>query len=192
MGAQHEHGGSNPAAAAPQQVQIRRLTDGDLPALRALDASQARRDAAAGLGHSTPASNLAPPRLTPAAFAAYVADGCSVVAVRDERVVGYLLARPLAYVDERPLSVWVDDVVVHSDFRSCAIAEGLLRALQGWARAEGVRALLTRLVAEDEVARTLHRSIGVEPHAKDALICRLDGRWSAPPTTPGSASTRNG
>ena len=174
MGGQNESGGSTPVAAEPQRVQIRRLRDGDLPAIRALDAALVRGDAA-GLPQSQPASSLAPRRLTLAAFTTYVTDGCSVVAVCDNRVVGYLLARPLAYADERPLSVWVDDVAIHPDFQLSGIAESLYRALQRWARAEGVRALLTRLVAEDQVAQALHRSIGFEPHAMDALIWRADG-----------------
>ena len=157
MGADGGPAGSvDSVSAEARRVTVRRLCADDVAAVRPFDGTISRR-------------------FSPGVLAAYVADGCSVVAVLDDRMVGYLLARPLAYEDDRPLSVWVDVVEVHPEWRRRGIAGNLYGALGRWARSSGVRAVLTRVNGDDHAALLLHRSLGFEPHANDALIWRLDG-----------------
>lgn len=174
MEADGAEGWPGPSDTERSPLMIRCLRADDFPALRALDDAVANGRDAASLGEQRSARPIAQPHLTPAAFAAYVADGCCAVAALDGRVVGYLLARPLAYLDERPLSVWVDDITVEPDRRRCGIATALYRGFGEWARTAGIRAVLTRVGIDDQVGQALHRRVGFEPRSTDALIWRLD------------------
>lgn len=101
---------------------------------------------------------------------------CALVAVSDQagQVIGCLLAEPIAYDDARPLTLWVDALVVAPSFRRRGVARMLYCTLGDRARASGAKGILTRLPAEDNGALRLHQRVGFKPHAGDALLWRLD------------------
>jgi GNAT superfamily N-acetyltransferase len=109
----------------------------------------------------------------PPLFTEYLRDGGSFVALADGVVVGYLLAQPLAYEGDAPLTLWIEAVVVHPAWRRRGIATALYRALGDWARAGGVTGALTRLPGDDPPAQALHRRAGFAPHREDLLLWRL-------------------
>ncbi|HEV2109464.1 MAG TPA: GNAT family N-acetyltransferase [Thermomicrobiales bacterium] len=101
-------------------------------------------------------------------------DCCSYVAEIDGHCVGYLLVQSISYLDGKPLTLWIDDLAVHPDHRRRKIATALYRELGTWARAEGVKAILTRIPPDNAAARALHQQIGFEDHATGTLVWRLD------------------
>jgi GNAT superfamily N-acetyltransferase len=145
---------TGPAAPPAGPPQIRPARPEDEPALHAIG------------GAAT--SMAAPP-----SFAAYLRDGGSFVALVDGAVVGYLLAQPLAYDGDTPLTLWIEAVVVHPAWRRRGIATTLYHALESWARAMGVAGALTRLPGDDPAAQALHRRVGFAPHRDDLLLWRL-------------------
>ena len=106
-------------------------------------------------------------------LASLVDAGCSWIAELDGRPVGVLLAKPIAFAGEAPLTVWVEEVVVHPPERRRGIATTLYRALGEWARVAGVRGVLTRVDPDDAAAVSLHRRVGFEAHATGTLLWQL-------------------
>jgi L-amino acid N-acyltransferase YncA len=100
--------------------------------------------------------------------------GGSYVAEINGMCVGYLLVQSISYRDGKPLTLWIDDVAVHPDYRQRKIATLLYKELGAWARMEGVKAILTRISPENAVARALHRQFGFEEHATGTIVWRFD------------------
>jgi GNAT superfamily N-acetyltransferase len=94
--------------------------------------------------------------------------------VEDGEPVGCLLAQPISYCDDAPLTVWVDDLAVRPERRRRGVATALYRAFGAWASGVGVRAALTRVPPDDPAARALHRRVGFAAHATGALVWRFD------------------
>ena len=146
------------------------MTDvADRPVIRPLRASD--RDALVAI--DAPAGAV-PSAAAPDTFGAHVQAGCSFVAELRAAPVGYLLAQPIAYRDDRPLTLWVEAVAVHPAYRRRGIAGALYREFGARARAAGATAVLTRVAPDDAAGLALHRRAGFTPHATGALIWRLD------------------
>lgn len=139
---------------------IRPAQPDDEPALRALDEAAT--------------SVAAPPVSFPSAFAAYLEDGGSFVATVGDVVVGYLLALPLAYDGDVPLTLWIEAIVVHPTWRRRGVATALYHALGTWAQSSGVAAALTLLPADNLAALALHRRVGFTPHRDELALWRFD------------------
>ena len=99
--------------------------------------------------------------------------GCAWVAELDGQPIGVLLAQPIAFVDDAPLTFWVEEIAVRPDQRRRGVATALYRAFGAWARAAGAQGVLTRIDPGDAAAIALHRRVGFEPHGTDALLWRL-------------------
>lgn len=113
---------------------------------------------------------LAGPAITPALFAACLADGCAVVAEAGGVIVGLLLASPLAYDGDAPLTLWVEAVAVAPAWRRRGVATDLYRALAVRASAAGAQGVLA---ATDPVAAAMHRRVGFAPHREGLLLWRI-------------------
>lgn len=101
-------------------------------------------------------------------------DCCSYVAGIDGHCVGYLLVQSLSYLDGKPLTLWIDDLMIHPDHLRRKIATTMYRELGAWARADGVTAILTRIPPDNAAARALHQQIGFEDQATGTVVWRLD------------------
>ena len=104
-------------------------------------------------------------------FAARVSEGSVLVAVHDEAIVGYLLASPLAYDGNAPVSLWIDAVAVVPDWRRRGLATALCAALAA-ARTLGTRALLASPPSDPALAALLAR-VGFVAHREGVLLWRL-------------------
>ncbi|MCC6312452.1 MAG: GNAT family N-acetyltransferase [Thermomicrobiales bacterium] len=140
---------------------VRRLGPRDLPGVRVIAAASCRHGDAATME---------------TVFAAYLDSGCSFIATIGEEPVGWLLAQPISYCDDAPLTVWVDDVLVRPEHRRRGVAAALYLAFGAWAHGGAVRAALTRFPSEDAAARALHRRAGFAAHATGAVVWRFDDR----------------
>lgn len=136
---------------------IRPVQERDYRALRTIDEALPRSGA-----------------IAPDEFALALGAGCSYLAEVDGAPAGFLLAQPIAYHDQAPLTLWVDEIAVHPAYRRRRIGTALYDAFGAWARAAGVRAVLTRLDLDDGAALALHRRVGFEAHAADTVVWRLD------------------
>ena len=105
--------------------------------------------------------------------ATVVEAGCSWLAERDGEPVGVLLAQPIAFLDDAPLTIWVEEIAVVPEERRRGVATALYRAFGAWARAAGAQGALTRLDPNDAAALALHRRVGFEPHGPGALLWRV-------------------
>jgi GNAT superfamily N-acetyltransferase len=141
-------------------VTIRAASAADYPALRT----------AAGL--CGPAAQEGLPDV--AAFAARAPDSPVLVALSDEAIVGYLLASPLAYDGDAPVSLWIEGLTVIPGWRRRGLAIALCAALADGARPIGVRALLTSPPVDPALAALLAR-IGFVAHRDGVLLWRLEG-----------------
>jgi len=97
-----------------------------------------------------------------------------LVAANAGAIVGYLLASPLAYDDDVPVSLWLDAVAVVPDWRRRGLATALCAALAAAARTRGTRALLTSQPRDPALAALLAR-VGFVAHRDGVLLWRLDG-----------------
>lgn len=109
-----------------------------------------------------------------ATFAARVSEGSALVAVYDEAIVGYLLASPLAYDDDVPVSLWIDALTVVPGWRRRGVATALCAALAADAHTLGARALLTSPPSDPALAALLAR-VGFVAHREGVLLWRLNG-----------------
>lgn len=160
-----------PVTASLPRLSVRPLRGDDHAALVAIRNAMSVDDIATGTTARPP---MAPRPLTPDAFGAVTESGLSFVAEADGRIIGYLLAEPIAYDDDRPLTVWVEEVAVNPDQRRRRVATLLYRTFAAAATASGVRAVVTRIAADDAAAVALHRRVGYEPHGTGALVWRLE------------------
>ena len=108
-----------------------------------------------------------------AAFAVLVRSGPALVALADTAIVGYLLASPLAYEGDAPVSLWIDALVVVPEWRRYGLASALCVALAARARADAARAILTSPPADPALAALLAR-VGFVTHRDGVLLWRLD------------------
>ncbi len=105
-------------------------------------------------------------------FALRASEGSALVAVHDEAIIGYLLASPLAYDGDAPLSLWVEAVIVVPDWRRRGLATALYVAFATAARALGTQALLTSPAADPALAALLTH-VGFVTHRDGVLLWRL-------------------
>jgi GNAT superfamily N-acetyltransferase len=147
----------------------RPLQGRDYAAVRAIEDALQRHGGLA----AAPARWEAARVITPDSFRSYLQAGCSHVGEAGGTPVGFLLAQPIAYADERPLTLWVEAIAVHPNHRRRGIAAALYRAFGAQARAAGVQAALARLPPGDAAARALHRRAGFAPHREDTVLWRF-------------------
>jgi len=95
------------------------------------------------------------------------------VALVEGTLVGYLLAQPIAYDGVRPLTLWVEALVIQPDWRRRGVATALYHALGAWADAQQVKGILARVTPDEAAAWALHRRAGFEPHRDDLVIWRM-------------------
>lgn len=132
--------------------------------------------AVCALDEGTSGGNQAQPStISLDAFVERVQAGCSYIAEIDDAPVAYLLAQPIAYLDSEPLTIWVEEIVVHPDWRRRGIASQLYQTFGRWARGKGVKAVLTRADPDNQAARALHQQVGFEPHSGETVIWRFEG-----------------
>ncbi len=114
---------------------------------------------------------------TPATARAFsvslVGAGSSWIAQRDGRPIGVLLAQPIAFLDDAPLTLWVEEIAVVPEQQRRGVATALYRAFGAWAQAAGAHGVLTRVDPDDAAAWALHRRVGFEPHGRGTLLWRL-------------------
>ena len=108
-----------------------------------------------------------------AAFAVLVRSGTALVALADTAIVGYLLASPLAYEGDAPVSLWIDALAVVPEWRRRGLAVALCAALASHAREAAARAILTSPPADPALAALLAR-VGFVAHRDGVLLWRLD------------------
>jgi GNAT superfamily N-acetyltransferase len=99
--------------------------------------------------------------------------GCSFVALVADALAGYLLAQPIAYDGHRPLTLWVEALVVHPAWRQRGLATALYHALGDWASTQQVKGILARVTPDEVAAWDLHQRAGFEPHRDDLVIWRM-------------------
>jgi L-amino acid N-acyltransferase YncA len=159
-------------------VTVRPMQPDDYAVLRAVDDAVMRYCARDFLGFdwdsATPERREEQRAITPNAFAFYVATGCSLVAVADDEIVGYVMAQPLRHFDLEPLAVWVEDISVHPDHHRRGIARNLYNALHDWARAAGASVILAGIHIDNSASLALHRRVGFEIHETRTAVWRLD------------------
>lgn len=108
-----------------------------------------------------------------AVFAARPPDSPVLVALLDDRIVGYLLASPLAFDGDAPVSLWLEAVAVVPNRRRRGLATALCAALAAAARSAGARALLGSTPTSPAMAALLAR-VGFVAHRDGVLLWRLD------------------
>ncbi|HEU5328188.1 MAG TPA: GNAT family N-acetyltransferase [Thermomicrobiales bacterium] len=113
-------------------------------------------------------------QLAPASVVADCLDaGCSFVALMEGTLIGYLLDQPIAYDGVRPLTLWVEALVIHPDYRRRGVATALYHALGAWAETRQVKGILARVTPDEAAAWALHRRAGFEPDRDDLVFWRI-------------------
>lgn len=105
-------------------------------------------------------------------FAALAEEVPTLVAVNADGIVGYLLASPLAYDADAPMSLWLEAVAVVPDWRRRGLATALCAAHASASRALGVRALLASSSIDPALAALL-ACVGFVVHRDGVLLWRL-------------------
>ncbi len=101
-------------------------------------------------------------------YLAHVLDRCAggagriFVSEEDGAVVGFVgvLARVVPEPDEAQAYAYVSDLVVLPAYRRRGIGRALLERAEAYARGEGARVLRVGVLAKNEVAARLYRSLG--------------------------------
>jgi ribosomal protein S18 acetylase RimI-like enzyme len=101
-------------------------------------------------------------------YLAHVLDRCAgaagriFVAEEDGAVVGFVgvLARVVPEPDEAQAYAYVSDLVVLPAYRRRGIGRALLERAEAYARGEGARVLRVGVLAKNEAAAGLYRSLG--------------------------------
>ena len=101
-------------------------------------------------------------------YLAHMLDRCAgaagriFVAEADGGVVGFVgvLARVVPEPDEAQAYAYVSDLVVLPAYRRRGIGRALLERAEAYARGEGARALRVGVLAKNEAAARLYRSLG--------------------------------
>lgn len=117
----------------------------------------------------------------PEGFASHLPAACSFVAELRGTPIAFLLAQPIAYHDGTPLTLWVDGIAVHPDYRRRGVATALYRDFGAWAQAAGATAILARVDPDDPATLALHRRAGFVAHTPGTVIRRLVRTRSGPP-----------
>jgi len=106
-------------------------------------------------------------------FATLAEEVPTLVAVNADGIVGYLLASPLAFDGDAPVSLWLEAVAVVPNRRRRGLATALCAALAAAARSAGARALLGSTPTSPAMAALLAR-VGFVAHRDGLLLWRLD------------------
>lgn len=117
---------------------------------------------------------LADPALLPALFDACLEDGCALVAEAGGALVGLLLARPLAYDGDTPITLWIEAVAVAPAWPRDDITAALYRALGTRAADAGTRGILVAADHGNPAADAVRRRVGFAPHREGLLLWRFD------------------
>lgn len=87
------------------------------------------------------------------------------VAETDNRLVGLATVHPYwpAPVYEEREEAYVNELIVHPDWRGQGIARKLIRAVQEWARERGITQIRAGVIAANPAALDFWKKIGADP-----------------------------
>ena len=87
------------------------------------------------------------------------------VAEVDERIVGMITVHPYwpAPIYEERKEAYINDIIVHPDYRGRGIARKLVKAVQEWAQERAISRIRAGVIAANPEALAFWKKIGAEP-----------------------------
>ena len=85
----------------------------------------------------------------------YVAAHSSFVAIENKKLVGFLLAQPLSWVNEWDKVLWLEYIAVHPANRRRGIGLALIAAAKDFSRKHHIKGLFATLNVDNEESKSL-------------------------------------
>lgn len=102
------------------------------------------------------------PWITPDYFNHYLRNKASFVAVADEKVVGFILAKPTSYVHNAKREIWLEFIAVLPELRRKGIGTNLISQILEIAQSKGVTVLHTAFNPNNDESSKFLRKHGFE------------------------------
>ncbi len=127
----------------PARVAIRPLRVGDFESLREIE--RAGMDEYLRYLIETGEKDTVTLALEPAYFEHHLSMGTSFVAETDAKIVGYILSQPASFVQNGRKELWLEYIIVVSQYRRKGIGSMLLTEVADWAEKHEIELLYTNL-----------------------------------------------
>lgn len=98
--------------------------------------------------------------VTQARFDFYLKTGSSFVAEEDSNVIGYVASQTVSFIRGYDKQLWVEYIVVQSEFRKRGIGLALLRKLIDYARRHSIDQIYATINPDNEASIKLHLKAG--------------------------------
>ena len=95
------------------------------------------------------------PDLDTSQFDFYVATRSSFAAIKNEKLLGVLLAHPLKWVSDWDKVLWLEYIAVHAAHRRRGIGLALISAAKDFARKHHIKGLFTTLNIDNQESKNL-------------------------------------
>ena len=102
------------------------------------------------------------PDLDTAQLDFYVATHSSFAAIEKEKLVGFLLAQPLNWINDWDKTLWLEYIAVRPAHRRKGIGLALISAAKDFARKHEIKGLLGTLNVDNEESKSLLLRAGFE------------------------------
>jgi len=116
--------------------------------------------------------------VTPARFNFYLKTGSSFVAEENGEVIGYVASQTVPFMHGFDRLLWIEYVVVRSDYRSKGVGTRLLRHLIDYARRNHIDRVYTTINPDNEASIKLHLKAGFRVKNWKVASRRIDtSKW---------------
>jgi len=105
-------------------------------------------------------------------FGHYRDAGLSFVAKEGDRVIGFVFAQPVEWIDGIEKAVWVENIGVDPEFRRMGVGYMLLRHLALEAKKQGAQVVHSSISPDNVSSLLLHKKLGFL--AEDRKVAYLD------------------
>jgi len=95
-----------------------------------------------------------------ARFNFYLKTGSSFVAEESGEVIGYVASQTVPFMHGFDKLLWIEYVVVHSDYRRKGVGATLLRSLIEYAKRNRIDRIYTTINPDNEASIKLHQKVG--------------------------------
>ena len=108
----------------------------------------------------------------------YYSTGLSFVAKEEGKIVGFIFAQMIPYINGAPLSVWIENIGVHPEHRRKGVAYQLLRRVALEGKKKGAKVVHSSISIENVRSIMLHKKLGFLMDTRKIAILDLSSNHS--------------